>query len=332
VKFISNHNISRIQWIDLLNSNNFASPFQSPDYFDLLNSIEPNSAFVLAVVEGKKLLALVVVNLQKEQGISGFFSRRAIVYGGPLIETSEYGMKAFPILLRGLQELLRGKSIYCEIRNNFDFSLFKNIYKAEKWKYEPHLNVQIQITGKTQAEILSEMKYARRREIRLATEAGVQVRQTSNEEEIQAFFSILYKLYKKKIKLPLPSFNYFKTVFLHPPGITFIVEYQGQIKGGAFCLYSPQGSIYTLYYAGLRDNKIFPTTFAVYGAIEFAIKQKLTSIDLMGAGKPGLNYGVRDFKMEFGGNLVEFGRYRKILNPVLYNVGESGLKILQKFG
>jgi hypothetical protein len=34
--------------------------------------------------------------------------------------------------------------------------------------------------------------------------------------------------------------------------------------------------------------------------------------------------------MEYGGQLVEHGRYIKILNPLLYKIGKLGLKIIAK--
>ena len=50
----------------------------------------------------------------------------------------------------------------------------------------------------------------------------------------------------------------------------------------------------------------------------------------MGAGKPDDHYGVRDFKQEFGGKLVEHGRYKYINKPLLYKIGEIGVKLLRK--
>jgi lipid II:glycine glycyltransferase (peptidoglycan interpeptide bridge formation enzyme) len=49
----------------------------------------------------------------------------------------------------------------------------------------------------------------------------------------------------------------------------------------------------------------------------------------MGAGIPDRPYGVRDFKMEFGGEVVEYGRYLCIRKPVLYKIGKWGVKILK---
>jgi len=51
----------------------------------------------------------------------------------------------------------------------------------------------------------------------------------------------------------------------------------------------------------------------------------------MGAGKPDEDYGVREFKSKFGGELVNYGRFIRINNPFYYKLGELGLKILYKF-
>ena len=52
---------------------------------------------------------------------------------------------------------------------------------------------------------------------------------------------------------------------------------------------------------------------------------------MMGAGAPGDGgYGVRDFKAKFGGELVEYGRFKYVCNPVLYAIGKLGVAILKK--
>jgi lipid II:glycine glycyltransferase (peptidoglycan interpeptide bridge formation enzyme) len=48
----------------------------------------------------------------------------------------------------------------------------------------------------------------------------------------------------------------------------------------------------------------------------------------MGAGNPEEEYGVRDFKARFGGDLIEFGRFKKIFMPLLYSLGKTALKML----
>ncbi|KIE17596.1 hypothetical protein DS62_02070, partial [Smithella sp. SC_K08D17] len=142
----------------------------------------------------------------------------------------------------------------------------------------------------------------------------------------------LKDLYAARVKLPLPDFSYFKNLYESEIGKVFIVTHKDIIIGGAFCLYYEGLSIYTMYYAGIRDyhKKIYPTHIAIMGIIEFAINNNLEYVDFMGAGKPDEDYGVRDFKLQFGGELVEHGRYLLILNPLLYKIGVLGLKVLAK--
>lgn len=69
---------------------------------------------------------------------------------------------------------------------------------------------------------------------------------------------------------------------------------------------------------------------ATYAGIEYAAEHGYTRYDMMGAGKPGVPYGVRDFKAEFGGEMVEQGRFLCICHPILYKLGVLGVKILRK--
>ena len=76
---------------------------------------------------------------------------------------------------------------------------------------------------------------------------------------------------------------------------------------------------------------IYPSTMATYYAIKFASEKGLKYFDMMGAGAPGDGgYGVREFKMKFGGELVEYGRYKHICNPLLYKIGTLGVKLLKR--
>jgi len=42
----------------------------------------------------------------------------------------------------------------------------------------------------------------------------------------------------------------------------------------------------------------------------------------MGAGNPDIPYGVRDWKKQFGGEFVSFGRYIYLQHKLLYKIAE----------
>ena len=177
------------------------------------------------------------------------------------------------------------------------------------------------------------MKYNRRREIKQSLNENAIYSEAQNEDDINKLYLILQELYATRVNVPLPPVAYFINLFHSKLGKVFVVKHNGIIIGGAFCIFKENQFIYTLYYCGIRDyhKKIFPTHLAIIAAMEFGINNKLKGIDFMGAGKVGEEYGVRKYKSEFGGQLVEHGRFLKITNPFLYNLGKFALNQLKRF-
>jgi len=320
------------KWKSLLNKSNMATPFQTVEYYDFINLISDLSAKVYAIENNNELLALCVVTFQKEKGIKGYFSRRAIIYGGPLIAKGEDGKRALGTLLYELNKELKRKVIYVETRNFNNYSEYKDVFLENGWNYEPYLNFQISLYGKTLEDLLSAMKYNRRRQIQLSLKEGAYAKEAENTNEVIALYNILYALYEDRVKLPMPDLEFFIKLFNSSIGKVFIVKHKENIIGGSFCFYYPEHSIYTMYYCSLRNYhpKIFPTHLAILETIKFGLQNNLQKVDLMGAGKPSEEYGVRKYKSEFGGIQVEYGRFIKIYNPFLFKFGKLGLNVLKK--
>ena len=322
--------ISSEKWLAAIKNDQFTTPFQSPEFFSFFNSIPLQSAKVFAIEKENNLKALCIVTIQKEKGIKGYFSRRAIIYGGPVLIDND--IDALKELLKLISDKLKHDVIYIETRNFNDYSFFHSAFSDQKWNFVPYLNFQVDLQNKTLEELLGKMKYNRKREIRISFEEGAKIDTATSVTEVKELYKILKNLYDTRVKLPLPELNYFEKLFQSTIGKVFLVKHNQNIIGGSFCFYYPGKAIYTLYYCGVRDyhKKIFPTHLAIVGAMEFGIKNNLKLLDLMGAGQPGQEYGVRNYKAEFGGAMVEHGRFIKICNPALYKLGKFGLSILKK--
>ena len=52
-------------------------------------------------------------------------------------------------------------------------------------------------------------------------------------------------------------------------------------------------------------------------------EERFKSFDFGGAGKPDVPYGVRDHKLKFGGQMVEYGRFEKINNKLVYSIASK---------
>ncbi len=68
-----------------------------------------------------------------------------------------------------------------------------------------------------------------------------------------------------------------------------------------------------------------------WAGIQWAKENGCARYDMMGAGEPGVPYGVRDFKSEFGGEMVEHGRFLCVNKQLLYKIGATVVKIMKKF-
>ena len=208
---ISNNNISREKWKCFLNDSSFATPFQTPEYFDFYNSVPGLNAEVFAVEDSNELLALCIVTFQKEKGIKEYFSRRAIIYGGPLIAESEKGKIALDALLSAINLELKQKVIYAETRNFNDYSLYKECFLKNAWNYEPYINFHLDCT--TEETAWKNLSTNRKRQIKKAINLGVKIEEAKDINEVNEFYKILNELYHSRVKRPLQSYNFFTLFF-----------------------------------------------------------------------------------------------------------------------
>jgi serine/alanine adding enzyme len=327
-KFLRGKEIDKQQWDDLLINNKFGSPFQSAEYFKIFNSIPGLRAEVFAVSNKDKLEALCVATIQKEKGIKGYFSRRAIIYGGPLF--LEEATNSYTFLIDNMAVILGQLVIYSEVRNYADLHILKEPFQKKGWVFEPHLNFHFDCSNKVQ--IWEKFNTNRKRQIKKALSSGVSIKVAEHESEIKDFYTILKVLYKEKIKKPLMPFAFFSQFFNSPNCKFLLVMFEGKIIGGIMCPILPNRAIYEWFICGLDEEykNQSPSVMATYAAIDYATDNNLPLFDFMGAGKPDEDYGVRDFKSKFGGALVNHGRFLKVHNPLLFKAGKFGLKVMQK--
>jgi len=317
------------QWNNLLNKSKTSSFFQSKECYELYCEMPFLSPFVFAVEDRGEMQGVIVGYLQSEPGIKSYFSRRAIINGGPLL-SENISNEVLSVLLKSCRKGLNGKAIYIESRNFENFSAYKEVFAECGFEYEPHLNFKIDTSS--EEVVRSNLGKSRKRDIRTSLRDGAVVIEEPTEEQITQFYDVLNDLYITKVKTPLWPLEFFKKLSKKEFAKFFLVEYNQHIVGGTVCVCQKGKTVYEWYACG-KDGvfkTVFPSCVATYSAIEYAAKNDYLQFDMMGAGKPDVPYGVRDFKAKFGGVLVEYGRFECILNRPLYETGKLGLKLLKK--
>lgn len=316
--------IDTLEWKTFLRNSSFSTPFQDKPFYDLINSIDGYKAKVFAVLKENIIKSLAVITIQKEKGYKRFFSKRGIIYGGPLLGSKE----SAELLLSSINQYYKNELIYLETRNFKDYIDYQEIFKTCGWNYVPWLNFHLNINNKEQ--VIKNISSGRLRQIKKAKNAGIRWGEANSLEEVLSFYEILSDLYRKKIKKPLFPWEFFKAFFEKDVGKYLLVYYHDKIIGGIMCVIQNKEFIYEFYICGLDTayKNLYPSVMATWAAIEYGLINNIQMLDFMGAGQPDKIYGVREFKARFGGKEIQQGRYIRVLNPALFTIGKVTISLI----
>lgn len=313
--------IDRQQWSELVRTSETGTWFQSPEAYDFFASLpELMEPFVYGVERAGKLCAVCVGYVTKEPNpIKQFFTRRAIIIGGVAV-VANCAKEDIVILLNYVRKELKPKSIYIETRNFNDFSPWKEAFEAAGFVYKPHLNFHVD-------PATNNLSDNRKRQLK---KSDAVVSEGVSELEIREWYEVLSELYRTKVKTPLWPIDFFLEAYRQGIAKFLLVKHEGRIIGGSMVV-ADERTVYEWFECGLNAEckDQYPSVMATWGGIQLAHQSGCTRYDMMGAGEPGVPYGVRDFKAEFGGQMVEHGRFLYVCKPMLYRLGVCVVKILK---
>ena len=301
--------------------------------------------FVVAVSDERLGIRGICVGYvtKEKSAIRQYFTRRAIIIGGPCLAddaTNEEVQFLMDEVRQQLQNLdLRFKilnsPIYIETRNFNDYSKWKGAFEKAGFSYQPHLNFHVDTSS---IEIVEEnIHKSRKRDIRTSLRDGAFIIESPTLEQVHAMYDILLHLYKTRVKTPLFPFSFFEALWKQSYAHFLLIgrineQNETEVIGGTVNVEMQGKGVYEWFACG-RDGEwksIFPSSLATYAGIRYAAEHGFPRFDMMGAGTPNEAYGVRDFKAKFGVQLVEHGLYLSITKPLLYKIGVLGVRILKK--
>ena len=354
VKILTYEQIDQEVWRVLVQTSRTGTWFQTPEAYSLFASMpELFRPFVMAVegvseLSNERTLRGVCVGYvtMEKNAVKQFFTRRAIIIGGPALaddctnEEVEALMKAVRqrLQLEDCRLKISRGPIYIETRNFNDYSPWREAFEKTGFVYQPHLNFHIDTSSIDVVE--ANLGKSRKRDTKTTIREGVVIvnsqdlKDKSNELErmVHAYYGILKHLYETKVKTPLFPESFFQALAKHPGGQLLFTVYKDNVIGGTVCVVQANKCVYEWFVCGedgIYDH-IFPSSYATYAGICYAAEHHCPRFDMMGAGKPDEAYGVRDFKARFGGKEVEYGRFLCVTKPLLYRWGVFGVKLLKK--
>lgn len=332
MRIIEGEHIDPVLWSDLVKQSPLATWFQTQEAYAFFDDLSFLEAFAIAVESEGRLKGLVAGYIQKDGGkIKQFFSRRAIVVGGPLL-SDEITDEELSFLLSALIKKLQRKAIFIETRNFNDYSRWHSVFEQSRFDYEPHYDVQVDTSS--MELVNSKLDRNRRRNIKKALDNGVVIDEKPSAEDLKLLYSMLEELYTTKVKTPLFPFEFFEKLRNISSSRFFLAKNaEGQLLGGLICVELEHRAVYAWLACGDDYNykSLSPSVMVNYAGVSYAAREGIPRFDFMGAGKPDDGgYGVRDFKLKFGGDLVEYGRYVHVCNRLLFSIGKLAVRILKK--
>lgn len=311
-------------WGQFLEQHPHASIFQSQAYYEAHRNRVDTDAFAVFIFYKNELVALSIAIILKKIGL---FGSRAIVQSAPLF-LADFD-SALILILRELNEKFSTKVVLTQIRNSWDTNLYKNLFTKNHFSLEKHLNVLIDLSPEEDI-IWSKVHRHRKRNIKKA-EKGLQVR-LLEKEDIDISYQILRGNYRR-YKLPLISKDIIVSLFnqIGNSSLFLFGVFKDEEMIGTLYAFLFKNTLYCWYACSLQEYyKLYPNDLLHWKVMQWAKKQGATVFDFGGAGSPNKKYGVRDFKLQYGGEVVDFGRYNSIHHPILFTFAKLGFLILQK--
>ena len=101
---------------------------------------------------------------------------------------------------------------------------------------------------------------------------------------------------------------------------------------GALCLLIHKDVLYYWYTGTLREYSAYRCNdLLVWHSLELGQRGGYRIFDFGGGGKPDEEYGVRDFKLKFGGEQVNFGRNVCVHAPQKLKLSQAGYQLMRRF-
>lgn len=323
------------KWSEFVHNHPHGNIFQTPEMAEVYKRTKNYEPITLAAIDEdtKNILGiLLAVDIKEVSGFLGSFSTRSVIHGGPLVVESEKGIIALKALLKYHDKIVKKNVMYTLIRNLCDTTLLSSVLEDAGYTYKEHLNFLIGLNS-PEEEIWRNIHKSRRKGINRAANKGVDIEEMQDKKVMPIFYNIVKETYKNA-RVPIADINLFKSAFdiLVPKNMArfYLAKYEDTIIGARLITTYKKGVFD--WYAGASINylSMYVNEALVWHILKEGASNGYFTFDFGGAGNPKEEYGVREFKRRFGGEMVKFGRYMKIHSAIKMKLAEKGFSIYRK--
>jgi serine/alanine adding enzyme len=322
--------IDRCQWGRFVEEHPKGSVFHTPQMHSVFSQTKNHYPFALAAIDrsGDILALLVSVRVQTLPDPLGSLSSRSIFYAEPLCREDDDGVAALAAIVEEHDRYMRSKVLFSEVRPLYAAGAEGEALAKCDYQLEGYLNYVTDLR-RSPNELWQQMSKSCRANIRRGSKRGLTVEELTDARGIDVLYEFLKTTYERA-KVPLADKSLFSAAFstLHPENMIkiFAARYEGEIVAtDAILTYKKM--LYAWYGGSRRISAFSPFECLTWHEIEWGKQNGYELYDFGGAGWPHEPYGVREFKAKFGGDLVNFGRYRKVYFPWKFTLADRAYKV-----
>jgi lipid II:glycine glycyltransferase (peptidoglycan interpeptide bridge formation enzyme) len=286
-------------------------------------AIEDDSGQILA------LMLPVHIKLNK---LFSSLTTRAVVFGSVLFDLGDRGVRALGLLMNEYIKEADKNSIFTELRNIYDLGKVQTVCKNHGFFYEDHLNYLIDLNRPVDSVFQSIGKRTRKNIRRGLNKDKVRIEEVNDKKQLDESLQLIQETYNLA-RIPLADRSLFDSAYdeLAPKDmVRFLVAYVEDTPIATSVELLHNQTIYGWYSGMNRDySSHVPNELLMWNILKWGAENGYKLYDFGGAGKPEEDYGVRDFKAKFGGELVNYGRNTYIHKPGLLRISTAGYRVYQ---
>lgn len=295
------------------------SPFQSGALFKVYSMAKGCSplGFVAEDDDGELIGSIVATRFMDAGVLVGKIVNHVSCRGGPLFLPTKAGKSAGEQLLLRLLDAAEERSLYTRVYPMFDDPVQLSLLAGAKFSRQDWLNYLLDLSiGKEM--LWAKMRKTRRIGIQKASKLGLEMAEVSTAKDVDTLYGLLIESHEH-VRIPLQDKSLFEAVhrLLVPQGMAkMVMAYHGEKPVAAIVALTFSGIIYDWYAGFVREeHEVNANEFLVWRLMTWGCESGCRLFDFGGAGLPEEEYGPREFKRGFRGQLVNFGRYTVVHKP-----------------
>ncbi len=321
------------RWKTFVDENPCGNIFHTPEMFEVFSRTKGHQPSLWAAIQddGEILALLPAVRITLFDGPLHSLTTRAVAYGSTLCAPNERGRAALELLLDAYKKDAGNQLLFTEFRNMSDLGELQPVLQEHGFLYEDHLNFIADLT-QPQETIWRNISRRKRENINSIRKKG-RVEEVTGPEGLDVAYRLLQDVYAR-VQIPLTDRSMFQAALdvLAPRGMFKILMACVQDRdAAAILLLTYHGRIFYWYIGADRSSpSSSSSSFLIWHAMQWGKENGYDIFDFGGAGKPGQEYGPREFKSRFGGVQVNYGRNVCVHSPARLKVSQVGYQFYRR--